>query len=50
MLWKIRSKNFFLGRGSWVKPETTASGYDDIVISENDEESLRVIAEFVAVL
>lgn len=33
-----------------LKPETTASGYDDIVISENDEESLRVIAEFVAVL
>ncbi len=33
-----------------LKPETTAAGYDDIVISDNDEESLRVIAEFVAVL
>jgi len=33
-----------------LKPETTAAGYEDIVISENDEESLRVIAEFVAVL
>ncbi len=33
-----------------LKPETTAAGYDDIVISENDEDALSVIAEFVVVL
>lgn len=33
-----------------LKPETTAAGYDDIIISENAENALMVHAEFVAVL
>ena len=33
-----------------LKPETTAVGYEDIVISDNDTDALRVIAEFVVVL
>ncbi len=53
---KYLSEKIYAKDGEWqhskviLRPETTAPGYDDIVITGNDLEEFRIIAEFVTVL
>ena len=50
------SKKEFFPDGTWrhsqivLKPETTAPGYEPIVLKPESEENLHVIAELIAVL